>query len=371
MNFYDILEVSKEATKDEIKSAFRQKARQYHPDVNKAPDAEEKFKELGKAYETLMDDEKRAVYDRYGEDGLQNAGFSYDGPFAGGFGDLSDIINSVFESFGFSSGSRDPNAPQHGEDLRLDVEIEFEEAVFGVTKEIKFDRLEACQSCKGTGAREGSGFSTCKNCGGRGKVQQVTQNILGHFSQVITCPQCKGKGRTIDTPCNECKSDGRISVERKLDLKIPAGVDNLSKMRLTGEGDAGKNNGPAGDLYVVLRVKPSEYYYREGLNVITNLEISPAQAVLGDEVAVKTLDGEKKIQIPAGTQSGNTIKIKGSGIPHLQKPSHRGDHVVLATVKTPVNLSDEEKNLYKQLYELNTGKKYQENFVDKLKEVFK
>ena len=215
MDYYEILGVEKNASKDDIKKAFRQKARQYHPDVNKAPDAEEKFKELGKAYETLMDDNKRATYDRFGEDGLKNAGFDTGGPFAGGFGDLNDIFNSFFGGmgFGFGGGRVDPNAPQRGDDLRLDVEIEFEEAVFGLNKEIKFDHLELCTECGGTGAAKGSRPVTCSTCGGSGQVQTVARTPLGAFTQISTCPDCHGSGQKIETPCPACKGYGKIERE--------------------------------------------------------------------------------------------------------------------------------------------------------------
>lgn len=371
-DYYEILGVGKNAEKDEIKSAFRKKARQYHPDVNKAPDAEEKFKELGKAYETLMDDDKRALYDRYGEDGLKNAGFDSSGPFAGGFGDLNDIFNSFFGGFGFSQRQVDPNAPQRGDDLRIDIEIEFEEAVFGATKEIKIDHLESCETCHGTGSEPGSKPTKCPTCGGSGKVQQTTQTILGHFTQITTCPDCGGKGVKISNPCKACKGYGRIEKEKNIELKIPAGVDNGSKMRLSQEGDAGKNGGPTGDLYVVLHVKTSDYFKREGINVYTKLEISPAQATLGDEIAIKTLDGEKEISIPAGIQNKETIKIKGEGVPYLGKAGQRGDHIVIVDVKIPKKLSDEEKQLYIKLYELNTNKKHRdkESLIDKVKGAF-
>lgn len=372
-NYYDILGVNKNAEKDEIKGAFRKKAREYHPDVNKAPDAESKFKELGKAYETLMDDDKRSLYDRYGEEGLSNAGFGGGGPFDGGFGDLNDIFNSFFGGFGFSSQRQvDPNAPQRGDDLRVDIEIEFEEAVFGLEKEIKIDHLETCEACHGSGSEPGSKPTTCPTCGGSGKVQQTTQTILGHFTQVTTCPDCDGKGVKIQNPCKACKGYGRIEREKNIDLKIPAGVDNGNKMRLSQEGDAGKNGGPAGDLYVVIHVKPSNYFKREGLNVFTTLEISPAQAVLGDEITIKTLDGEKSVNVSAGIQSGSPIKIKGVGVPHLNKTSHRGDQIVVVNVKTPTTLSEEEKQLYKKLYEINTNKKHQEkeSLIDKVKGAF-
>ena len=371
-DYYEILGVDKNATTDEIKSAFRKKARTLHPDVNKAPDAEEKFKELGKAYETLVDDNKRTTYDRYGEDGLKNAGFNTNGPFAGGFGDLNDIFNSFFGGFGgFGFGGRqDPNAPQHGDDLRYDVEISFEEAVFGTTKEIVFEHLETCSECGGTGAEKGSKPEVCPTCHGQGQVQTVARTPLGSFTQISTCPDCHGKGTRISKPCKACKGYGKIETEKKIEVKIPAGVDNHSKMRVSGEGDAGSNGGPAGDLFVVIHVKASDYYTRDNIDVYTKLEISPAQAVLGDEVVIKTLDGEQTIQIHAGIQNGNTVRIKNAGVPVLSRPSQRGDHIVVVSVKIPKQLTDEEKDLYKKLYEIGSGKKHSESLLSKVKGVF-
>lgn len=373
-DYYEILEVSREATKEEIKSAFRKKARTLHPDVNKAPDAEEKFKELGKAYETLMDDNKRATYDRYGEDGLKDAGFSTNGPFDAGFGDLNDIFSSFFGGMGgFGFGGRpDPNAPIEGDDLRLDIEINFEQAVFGCEKEIKFDHLELCPECGGTGAEKGSQPVTCPTCHGTGQVKQVMRTPLGSIAQIVSCPDCHGKGKKISSPCKACKGHGKVQKEKKLTIKIPAGVDNMSKIRVSREGDAGTNGGPAGDLYVVLHVKASDYFKREGNDVYSRLDITPAQAVLGDEVVIKTLDGEKKISVQAGVQSGNSIKIKGAGVPYIQRPSQRGDHIVVVSVKTPTKLSDEERNLYRKLYEIQYNKKatQQSSIMDKVKGVF-
>jgi len=372
-DYYEILGISKDATKDEIKSAFRKKARTLHPDVNKAPDAEEKFKELGKAYETLMDDNKRATYDTYGEDGLKNAGFDTGGPFAGGFGDLNDIFNSFFGGMGgFGFGGRpDPNAPIEGDDLRLDIEIEFEQAVFGMEKEIKFDHLETCPECSGTGAQKGSSPVVCPTCHGTGQVQQVMRTPLGSISQIVTCPDCRGKGKKIANPCKACSGHGKVEKEKKIKIKIPAGVDNMSKIRVSREGDAGSNGGPAGDLYVVLHVKPSDYFKREGNDVYTRLDITPSQAALGDEVIVKTLDGEQKISIHAGVQTGNNIKIKGAGVPFLTRPSQRGDHIVIIAVKTPTKLTEEERNLYKRLYEIqNSAKVKPSSVMDKVKGVF-
>lgn len=373
-DYYEILEVSREATKEEIKSAFRKKARTLHPDVNKAPDAEEKFKELGKAYETLMDDNKRATYDRYGEDGLKDAGFSTNGPFDAGFGDLNDIFSSFFGGMGgFGFGGRpNPNAPIEGDDLRLDIEIDFEQAVFGCEKEIKFDHLELCPECGGTGAEKGSQPVTCPTCHGTGQVKQVMRTPLGSIAQIVSCPDCHGKGKKISSSCKACKGNGKVQKEKKLTIKIPAGVDNMSKIRVSREGDAGTNGGPAGDLYVVLHVKASDYFKREGNDVYSRLDITPAQAVLGDEVVIKTLDGEKKISVQAGVQSGNSIKIKGAGVPYIQRPSQRGDHIVVVSVKTPTKLSDEERNLYRKLYEIQYNKKatQQSSIMDKVKGVF-
>jgi len=372
-DYYETLGVSKDATKDEIKSAFRKMARKYHPDVNKEPDAEEKFKELGKAYETLMDDDKRATYDRFGEEGLQNAGYSSQGPFANGFGDLNDIFESFFGAgFGFGGSHRvDPNAPTRGENLRLDIEIEFEDAMFGLEKEIKIDHLETCKTCGGSGAKAGSHPVTCKTCGGRGQVQQTTQTILGSFSQITTCPKCHGKGVVIEEACLDCKGQGVKEVEKTLSIKIPKGVDNGSKMRLSGEGDAGSNGGPSGDLYVVIHVNPSEYFNRDGINIYTKLEVSPSQAVLGDEIVIKTIDGEKKISIPQGLQSGDRVTIKGAGVPIISNPAMRGDHIVIVNVKTPTHISNDEKQLYKALFEIENGKNKKSSVKEKIKGAFK
>lgn len=372
-DYYEILGVDKNASKDEIKSAFRKMARKWHPDINKAPEAEAKFKELGKAYETLMDDEKRATYDRFGEDGLKNAGFNTQGPFAGGFGDLDEIFNSFFGGFGFGGASsrRDPNAPQRGDDLRLDIELEFEDAVFGINKEIKIDHLETCPTCKGTGAKEGAKPQTCQHCGGRGSIQQTTRTVLGQFTQIVTCPHCHGKGTVISDPCPDCRGQGAKEVEKKIEIKVPAGVDNGSKMRLSHEGDAGKNGGVAGDLYIVIHVKPSAYFKRDGINIFTKLEISPAQAALGDTVTIKTLDGEREVTIPAGIQHGEVVKIKNAGVPNISKPTMRGEHIVVVEVKVPAKLSNEEKVLYQKLYEIQKNRASNMGVKERLKGVFK
>ncbi len=373
VDYYEILGVDKNASKDEIKSAFRKMARQWHPDINKAPEAEAKFKELGKAYETLMDDDKRATYDRYGEEGLSNAGFNTQGPFANGFGDIEEIFNSFFGGgFGFGGNRRqDPNAPQRGDDLRLDIELDFEDAVFGLNREIKIDHLEACTSCNGTGAKSGSKPQICKTCGGRGSIQQTTRTVLGQFTQVVTCPHCNGKGSIITDPCPSCNGKGRKNVEKILDVKIPAGVDNGSKMRLSQEGDAGINGGIAGDLYIVIHVKPSNYYRRDGMDVFTKLTITPAQAVLGDQITIQTLDGDKEINIPSGIQHNEIVKIKNAGVPNISKPTFRGDHNIIVEVKIPKHISNEEKLLYQKLFEIDSKKDSNKGLKEKIKGVFK
>ena len=369
-NYYDILGVDKNATADEIKSAFRKKARQLHPDVNKAPDAEEKFKELGKAYEVLMDEEKRSMYDRYGEDGLKNAGYDFNGPFDFGFGDLSEILSSFFGG-GFGGASRNPNAPRRGSDLRLDLEIDFEEAIFGVEKDVEITHLETCTRCNGSKAEPGTNPTTCPTCGGAGKVQQVTQTILGHFTQVSTCPQCHGTGRIVSNPCKECKGQGRKDVKKIINIKIPAGVDTGNKLRVSGEGDSGINGGPAGDLYVVLYIKAHKTFKRDGVNIYLEKNISFAQAALGDEIKAETVDGEKELRIHAGIQSGTVLTIRGAGVPYLNVPSKRGDQFVKINVVTPTNLSDEEKKLFARLAEIHNEKlKKDGHLLDKIKGAF-
>jgi len=356
-DYYELLEVSKTATKEEIKSAFRKKARKYHPDVNKAPDAEEKFKALGKAYETLMDDEKRSVYDRWGEEGLSNAGYSSQGPFDAGFGNLNDIFESFFGGFGFSSGyERNPNAPQRGGDIRVDIELEFEEAVFGVEKEIKIDHLEKCEECGGTGNAPGSQPQTCPTCGGTGRVQQVTNTIMGQFTQISTCPTCGGSGKKITSPCKSCNGSGSIEKEKTINVKIPKGVDNGAKIRVAQEGDAGKNGGPNGDLYIVLHVKDHTYFKRENFDIYSEIPVEIPQAVLGDEINIQTLDGDRKISVPCGTESGKILVLKDAGVPYLNNPNKRGNHYVVLKVRTPKTLTEEERKLYARLFELSTGK---------------
>lgn len=367
-DYYEILGVSRDAGKDEIKAAFRKKARQLHPDVNKAPDAEEKFKELGKAYETLSDDDKRALYDRYGEEGLSNAGYSSSGPFESGFGGLNDIFEAFFGG-GFSRGYENPNAPKKGSDLRINIRLEFKEAIFGVEKEIKVPHEETCETCNGTGGKPGVEPVTCPTCGGAGKVQKVQQTMLGSFSQISTCPNCHGSGKKYSENCPNCHGSGIKEVEKKIKVKIPAGVDNHTKIRVAGEGDAGKNGGPSGDLYVVLFVQDDDYFNRKENDIYTMLNVSFPQAVLGDEVSVVTLDGEKEIVIPPGTEHEKIITIKGAGVPYVGT-NKRGDHHVIVKLVPPKSLTEEERSLYTKLFEISQKKKHKSGIINKVKNAF-
>lgn len=372
MDYYETLGVSRNATKDEIKSAFRKLARKYHPDVNKEEGAEEKFKELGRAYETLMDDNKRELYDRYGEEGLKNAGYNTN-TFDFDFGDLGDIFSSFFGGGmgGFSSGRVNPNAPQRGADLRLDIEIDFLEAVFGTEKEIKFDHLEPCDVCSGTGLDKDAKDTVCPTCHGQGRVQQSTRTILGSFTSVTVCPTCHGSGKNPKAACKKCKGQGSVAREKSIKIKIPHGVDMGSKIRLANEGDAGKNGGRAGDLYVVLHVKDSKEFIRNGYDIHTKLEISVPQAVLGDSVTINTIHGEKQINIPQGIQSGENIVLKDFGVPHLGSDSQKGAHYVTIIVKTPKKLSDREEKLYRELFELQSNGKKEESLLERVKATLK
>ena len=368
-DYYEILEVEKTATTEEIKAAFRKKARQLHPDVNKAPDAEEQFKELGQAYEVLSNEEKRQMYDRYGVDGLKNAGYDTSGPFDFGFGDLSEILASVFGGAGFGGGygRRDPNAPRRGSDLRLDIELTFKEAVFGTEKEVEIEHLETCETCHGTGAKEGSKPQTCQKCGGTGQIRQATRTIMGNFVQVTTCPDCGGTGQVIKDKCPDCAGRGQKEVSRKLKLKIPAGVDNGSNMRMAEQGDAGVNGGHSGDLYVVLHVAEDKKFQRDGYNLFTTEYISFPQAALGDVIEIETVDGPEKLNISPSTQTDTIIKVKGKGVPYINS-TKRGDLYVKVVVSTPVGLSEEEKKLYKRIYELEMNKQNKENILDKMRD---
>lgn len=371
MDYYEILGVDRNATKEEIKKAFRQKARQYHPDVNKAPDAAEKFKEAGKAYETLSDDNKREIYDRYGEDGLSNAGFNPNS-FNMGDIDLSDIFSSFFGGFGgFSSGyEEDPNRPLKGDDLRYDIELDFLEACFGVEEEIKIRHLEPCMACNSTGMDKDAKDTVCPVCHGHGRIQQSKQTILGSFTSVTTCPNCRGTGKNPKAYCKVCHGVGAVEKEKKITIKVPHGVEHGSKMRVANEGNSGKNGGRNGDLYIVLHVKNSKEFQREGFDIYTTLNISVPQAVIGDNVEIKTIHGTSILTIPKGVQNGERLTLKGEGVPYLGSDSQRGNHYVTIRVEVPKKLTPAEEKLYKELFVLSKSEE-KENILKKMKSAFK
>ena len=369
-DYYDALGVSKGAPADEIKSAFRKLARQYHPDVSKEPNAEEKFKEINEAYAVLSDEEKRAAYDRFGHAGVQGAGGVPDWTNM----DFSDIFGDLFSNFGFGGFGgqtrRAPNAPRRGADLQYRVSLAFEESVFGVEKEIEITRDESCARCRGNGAEPGTSASRCSTCGGRGEVRQSRQTILGSMVQVTTCPTCNGRGESIDSPCKACNGRGLERKTRARKVSIPGGVDTGTQIRLAGEGQPGVNGGPPGNLYLVVQVQPHRYFRRRGDDILLDLNVNIAQATLGDEVKVPTVDGDSFLKIPSGTQPGRIIRMRGKGVQHL-RGSGRGDQLVIINVDIPKSLSREQRELIEKLgTSLGTEVSPQERgFFDRLKDV--
>lgn len=359
-DFYEILGVGKDASAQEIKKAFRQKAKQLHPDTNKDPNADEQFKDLGEAYDVLSDPQKRQVYDQYGADGLKGAGYQTDwGSFQQGFPDMGDIFSAFFgQGFG---GQR--HGPRHGDDLRTVIQLDFLDAVFGVDKKIDVAHLEHCEPCGGSGSNPGTGPSTCTDCGGQGQVRQTAQTILGQFTQIVTCPRCQGRGQMITDPCRDCSGHGRREVKKELDLTIPAGVDEGTQLRVAGEGNAGPMGGPSGDLYVVLAVKPHELFERNGYDVYSKLEVTYPQLAIGDQIEIPLLQGTETIKIPAGTANGHVFTLKEKGVPMVNNPSHRGNFYVRVEVVVPTKLSKEEKELLGRLAEIQEKPKSQTEMI--------
>jgi molecular chaperone DnaJ len=350
-DYYEILGVERTASDKEIKAAYRKLALLHHPDKNPGDKgAEELFKQAAEAYAVLSDAEKRQRYDRFGHQGAQGFEGGFD---PSTFSDFSDILGDLFGFGGFGGsgqggrGGRSRATP--GADLRYDLEIAFEEAAFGVARSLKIPRLEGCETCGGSGAASGSAPARCSGCGGRGQVH-YTQ---GFFTLARTCPRCGGEGVTIADPCKDCRGEGRVEKVRTLEVKIPRGVDNGARLRLVGEGEHGRRGGPRGDLYVVLAVAPHERFERDGFNVLSEVEIGYAQAVLGAEVEVETLHGKEELAIPAGTHHGEQFRIKGKGIDRLGG-SGRGDHIALAAIRVPApgELADEQRELLRKLAEL-------------------
>jgi molecular chaperone DnaJ len=370
-DYYEILGVNHNANEAEIKKAYRKVAKKYHPDVN--PDnkgAEAKFKEANEAYEILSDSQKRAQYDRFGHDGVNPNGFS--GASGGGFGDFDFGFGDIFESFfggsGFGSSTR-RNAPRKGRDLKYNLEITFEEAAFGVEKEIKIFRPEKCDACDGSGAKRGTTATTCSTCNGTGQVQDKQRTPFGQFVNVKTCSTCNGEGKIITNPCSSCHGKGQVRKSKKIKINVPTGIDDGQTISLRGEGEPGEKGGPAGDLYVLITVKPHPLYTRKGYDVICEIPITFAQAALGAELEVPTLDGRVKYSIHEGTQSGSVFRLKNKGIQNIRGYG-RGDQYVKVIVEIPKNLTKEQKELLTKFSELDGEDTYQQRkgFFEKMKD---
>ncbi|MFB2918853.1 MULTISPECIES: molecular chaperone DnaJ [Aerosakkonema] len=362
-DYYEILGVTRNADKEEIKRAYRRLARKYHPDVNKEPGAEERFKEINRAYEVLSEPEMRTRYDRFGEAGVSGAAAG------AGFQDMSDMSGfaDIFESFfsGFAGGmggtrtGRRPGGATRGDDLRLDLKLEFREAVFGGEKEIRISHLETCEVCSGSGAKPGTRPRTCSTCSGSGQVRRVTRTPFGSFTQVSVCPSCNGTGQVIEDKCESCDGRGQKQVTKKLKITIPAGVDDGTRLRVASEGDAGQRGGPPGDLYVYLFVNEDAEFQRDGINILSQIQISYLQAILGSRIEVNTVDGPEELAIPPGTQPNTVLKLENRGVPKLGNPVSRGDHLITIEVEIPNRISPEERELLEKLAKIRgdrTGK---------------
>jgi molecular chaperone DnaJ len=364
-DYYEVLSVSRTASDQELKTAYRKLAMQYHPDRNPGDrHAEEKFKECSEAYQVLSDPDKRAAYDRYGHAGVSSAG-QQGNPFVD-FQDLGDIFGDLF-GFNMGGGTRRQSRAQKGRDLRFDQTIEFEDAVFGKETEVTIRRMEACVDCRGLGTANGRGPATCQQCQGRGQVRYQQ----GFFSIARTCNVCGGTGTVISDPCKTCRGDGRVEREHTIQVSIPAGVEDGTRIRYQGEGDAGRTGGPSGDLYVVLTVKPHEFFERDGHDLHCQIPISIAQAALGAEINVPTLEGPAVLKIAEGTQSGREFKMRSKGVPYLNEHG-RGDLIVQVVVQTPQKLTKVQKELLRQLGETLTVENTPtpRGLFDKVKEIF-
>jgi molecular chaperone DnaJ len=367
-DYYEILGISRTADQEEIKRAYRRLARKYHPDVNREPGAEETFKEVSRANEVLSDPEVRARFDQFGEAGVSAGGGQGYGDM-GDMGGLADIFETFFGGFGgaqSASGGRRRNGPVRGEDLRLDLKLDFREAVFGGEKEIRIPHLESCGVCKGNGAKPGSQSKTCATCNGVGQVRRSTKTPFGTFNQVAVCPTCNGEGQVVEDKCDSCNGAGRKQETKKLKITIPKGVDNGTRLRVSREGDAGLRAGSPGDLYVYLMVEEDREFRREGINILSNFQVSYLQAILGSHVQISTVDGVIEATIEPGTQPNTVLNLTGRGVPRLGNDINRGDHLVTLKVEIPTKTTGEERELLEKLVKIRgekAGKTGIENFL--------
>lgn len=364
-DYYEVLGVSKTATDDEIKKAYRSLAKKYHPDVCKEPDAEAKFKEVQEAYEVLSDSTKRQQYDQFGHEGPMGSsgfdGFNFGG---GGFGGFEDVFSSFF---GGGSRSQSQNGPTRGRNIKTSVTLTFEEAAFGVEKEITLNKLDTCKDCSGTGAMSGKDIETCPKCKGRGRVIVEQNSFFGRVQTETACPNCNGKGKIIKNKCTTCRGAGRIKTVTKLKVRIPSGVEDEQTLTVSGKGEAGLNGGMNGDLYININVKPHDLFERSGVNLYLEMPITFSQAALGDSVEVPTLEGKCILKVPSGTQTGTKFRIPGKGIKN-GRTGETGNLYVVVKIITPTKLSQEQKDLFKKLSKTNEKS---ESVFDKIKKFFK
>lgn len=356
--------MSKDASEEDIKKAYRKLARQYHPDVNKAADAADKFKEAKEAYEVLSDGQKRANYDQFGTADPTQGGFGGGAQDFGGFGDIFDMF--------FGGGQRrNPNAPQRGSDLQYTMTIEFKEAVFGKEMDIQIPRTESCDTCHGSGAKPGTRPETCQTCHGTGQQEVVQNTAFGRMVNRRVCSTCNGQGTLIKEKCGTCHGAGKVKRQRKIHVKIPAGVDDGAQLRVSGEGEGGVRGGPSGDLYIVIRVKSHEFFEREGDDIFCEVPLTFAQAALGDEIEIPTLTEKVKLKIPAGTQTGTYFRLKGKGVPRLRGYG-QGDQQVKVVIVTPNNLSDRQKDLLREFAKDNGEHTHENNqsIFERMKKAF-
>ncbi len=343
-DYYDVLGLSKDASQEEVKKAYRRLARKHHPDVSKEDDAEERFKEINEAYKVLSDSERRAKYDQYGHAAFEDGGMGQGGfgGFGGGFGGFDDL-GDIFDTF-FGGGGGGPSRPRKGADLRADITLDFEEAAFGKTATVTVNRVEVCDHCHGNQAEPGTPIKNCPDCGGSGKVTGVQQTPFGRMNVSRTCSRCQGEGKIFETPCTVCGGQGRVRKAKTIDVEIPAGIADQQVLRVGGRGDAGHLGGPPGDLQVVIHVRPHKVFRRRNNDVLCTVPITFVQGALGDEIDVPTLEGPVKMRIPEGTQSGKILRLRGKGIKDVRGHG-RGDQLVTIQVETPTKLTNEQKEL--------------------------
>jgi molecular chaperone DnaJ len=369
-DYYEVLGVGKGASKDEIKKAYRKLSKKYHPDINKEADADQKFKEISEAYEVLSDDQKRAQYDRFGHTD-PNQGFGGGADFGGGgFGGFEDIFNTFFGGGG--GRRRDPNAPRQGADLQYTMSLKFEEAVFGKETEIEIPKEEECDTCHGSGAKPGTKVETCSHCKGAGQLNVEQNTPFGRIVNRRVCHYCNGTGKQIKEKCSTCGGEGKVQKRRKINVKIPAGIDDGQQLRVTGQGEPGVNGGPPGDLYVVFHVRSHDFFERNGDDIYCEMPVTFAQAALGDEIEVPTLHGKVKLKVPAGTQTGTRFRLKGKGVPNVRGYG-TGDQHVQVKVVTPTKLTEKQKQLLREFADISgrVPDEQHESFFDKVKKAFK